>query len=371
MHLCLKYYFLSAPEEKRTSLDRDLRTYPSLNDVGEFEEAKKQRGCSSKNMEQVRQSEMKVLSKDWNNSNIHHMLNYELNAKHKAFQSSENQAQPQQPLNEEYELAKNPIGWQIPPKISLDTVDGFERHNLASNFIKKNTPVKTKLIPKLKSPKTQKFVWSEQLRQLSPWPKKNKCSLNPNSESFIKTSKIKILSLVSPKKENKNSINQIKKTPFRNVAIQTSDLDLLQCHSSKNQYKDNTSHQSPPGSYHSPIQSSQINCPSSIQSQNTSPSAEKGFGKYFDFTRVVHSPRKALRSSHRKLEFVRKENSFKNDEFDSIQELAEGKKTYRSFNTDLNQDVCISKLSCILSDIRTKLEESDEKAIRMFSVSKN
>ena len=350
-----------------------MNTHPSLNDIERFEESRKDTDFSKNNLPSI-ESEAKLLG--WNDSKIHHMLNYETTTKYKKFRSAEEKAQPQQHAKREVKSFQNPIGWQVPPKLSLDTVDGSERHNLASNLIDKNTPIKTKLTPKQKSSTTPKFLWSEQLRQLTPWSNKNKMNgsiesplnLRSTSRGFIKTSKKRILSLVSPKKENNNPINlKIRRTPLHNVAVQTSHVDL---HTSSKEYKNDSSPQSPPGSYHSPMQSSHIN--SSTQSQNTTPKEKECISQHFDFSRVVNSPpKKALRSSHRKLDFARKENATENDGFDSILELAKGKKTYRSFNRDLNQDVSISKLSYILSDIRTKLEESDEKAIRTFSVSGN
>ncbi|TMW50617.1 hypothetical protein DOY81_004306 [Sarcophaga bullata] len=364
------------PKEIKRKSENFLKTHPSLNDIGRFVESKKGTDISKNNLPLV-ESEAKLLSDDWSDSKIHHMLNYETTAKYNKFQTAEEQAQPQQHAKREDKSFQNPIGWQIPPKLSLDTVDGGERHNLAANLIDKNTPVKTKLTPKLKSSTTQKFLWSEQLRQLTPWSNKNKrnestenrLNLRSTSKDFIKTSKKKILSLVSPKKENKDCINlEIRKTPLRNVAVQTSHVDVHGCN---NDYKNDSSPQSPPGSYHSPIQSSHIHFPSSTQSQNTTPKAKECISEHFDFSRVVNSPpKKTLRSSHRKLDFAWKENETEKDGVDSILDLAKGRKTYHSFNRDLNQDVSISKLSYILSDIRTKLEESDEKANRTFSETK-
>lgn len=304
------------------------------------------------------------------------MLNYDSNMKSKEFRSTSTQAQPQQRSGRDIVGFEDSIGWQIPPKIDLDTVDGVECHNLASNIENKNTPVKTKLFS-AKKPKA--FLWSEQLRHISPWSQKQcsnnshdanrKSNLRSSSKSFLRSSKKKILRLVSPKKENKERTNfQIRKTPQRNVGIQTSRDDISHHHHG---YEPISTPQSPPGSYHSPVQSSQLQSPSSTQSQNTTPNGIDSALSHFDFSRTVHSPpKKAPRSSQRKLNFPLNCSDVCSKESDGeTLEHNHEKKTYRSFSTELEQDVSISKISYILSNIREKLEASDKNAIRTFRVS--
>ncbi|XP_037805989.1 uncharacterized protein LOC119600043 [Lucilia sericata] len=359
------------PKDTEIQTENILSTYPSLSDMKRVVESKKSTLCD-KNIRPVEKNAEKVISIGWNEAKISDMLNYDANMK-KGFHSTATQAQPQQRPGSDVIGNENTIGWQIPPRINLDTVDGIGRHNLASNLEDKNTPVKTKLIDSSKKNKdasrTQKFIWSEQLRQLSPWTNKqnmndtndSKLNLRSSSKAFIKSSKKKFLRLVSPKKENRDrSSDKIRKTPYRNVGVQTScdDVSRRQLNIGST-YEHSSSIQSPPGSYHSPIQSSHIQSPSSTtQSQNTTPNGTDQPLSHFDFSRTVHSPpKKAPRSSQRKLNFPinAKDEAFPNE-----------KKTYRSFNSELDNDVSISKISYILSNIRSKLEACDEHAVRTF-----
>lgn len=328
----------------------------------------------------------KVMSIGWNETKIKDMLNYDANTKERKFHSSFIKAQPQEIPSMDVAGNDKPIGWQLPPRILLDTVDGVMHDNLATNLEEKNTPVKTKLDSpsnKIKGgSRTQKFPWSEQLRHLSPWSNKqskndindSKRNLRSSSKAFIKSSKKKFLRLVSPKKENKerNSV-KIHETPYRTVGIQTSCNDVSQCLSDiRNQYEPSSSSHSPPGSYHSPIQSSHIQYLSSTQSQNTTPNNKDPAMSRFDFSRTVHAPpKKAPRSSQRKLNFpINVSLACKEDAADNASSKAAiEKKTYRSFNSELDHDVSISKISCILSNIRAKLEANDDHAIRTFLVS--
>lgn len=251
------------------------------------------------------------------------------------------------------------------------------------NIENKHTPVKTKLFVPKKSKdasQTQKFIWSEQLRHLSPWSNKNISNKSPNvirksnlrssSKAFLKSSKKKILRLVSPKKENKERINfQIRKTPYRNIGIQTSRDDISHRAHPCPGYEPRCTQQSPPGSYHSPVQSSHLQTPSSTQSHNSTPNGIDSTQTHFDFSRTVHSPpKKAPRSSQRKLNFPLNCSATSNadEDRDLISAQAQEKKTYRSYNAELDQDVSISKISYILSNIRAKLEASDEHALRTF-----
>ncbi|XP_023298971.2 uncharacterized protein LOC111681432 [Lucilia cuprina] len=373
-HFKRKSYPLT-PKDTEIRTENVLSTYPSLSDMKKMVESKKSTLCD-KNIRPVEKTAAKVISIGWNESKINDMLNYDANMK-KGFHSTATQAQPQQRPGCDIIGNENTIGWQIPPRINLDTVDGIDRHNLASNLENKNTPLKIKLIDSSEKNKdasrTQKFIWSEQLRQLSPWTNKqnmndtndSKLNLRSSSKAFIKSSKKKFLRLVSPKKENRErSSDKIRKTPYRNVGVQTScDDDSRRQLNIGSTYEHSSSLQSPPGSYHSPVQSSHIQSPSSTtQSQNTTPNGADNPLSHFDFTRTVHSPpKKAPRSSQRKLNFpinctlAAKDEAFSNE-----------KKTYRSFNSELDNDVSISKISYILSNIRSKLEACDEHAVRTF-----
>lgn len=335
-----------------------------------------------KNIRPVSENEPKVMSMGWNEAKINDMLNYDANSKQKEFHSSATQAQPQQRPSCDVVGNVNDIGWQVPPKINLDTVDGFVRHNLASNVDDKNTPVKTKMITPNKKTKdaSRKFVWSEQFRHLSPWSNKNnmndtnesKSNMFSTSKGFIKISKKKFLRLVSPKKDNRDQSGiPITKTPYRTIGVQTSSANGSRrqnyIHSS---FEHSSSPQSPPGSYHSPIQSS-------TQSQNTTPNATEPTVTHFNFSRTVNSPpKKAPRSSQRKLNFPLNCNLLNNNDTCDDPDVptrpnhpVNDKKTYRSFNSELDHDVSLSKISYILSNIRAKLEANDEQAVRTFLVS--
>lgn len=331
-----------------------LATYPSLSDVERVVKSKKDYH-SEKNISTFGENLAKVNRIGWNDPKVHEMLNYE----GKSFQSSANQAEPQQ--STQY------VGWQIPPKIDIDTVDGVGRYNIVSNMENKNTPVKTELIHQTskskKTPQLPGCVWSQHFRRLSPWSNKNqirKSNLRSTSKGFLESSRKKILRLVSPKKDNKEGVIKIRKTPYRNVAIQTSQEDFEQ--------QPYVNLQSPPGSYHSPMQSSQQQSLSLTESQNATRNEIESDRTDFDFSRHVHSPpKKPYRSSQRKLNFPIN-CSLPCTEQDNMQSTSKDIKTYRSFSGELDQDVSLSNVSRLLSNIRATLEASDEHAIRTFRV---
>ncbi|XP_073812167.1 uncharacterized protein isoform X2 [Musca autumnalis] len=335
------------PEEKIAK--QVLATYPSLSDLEGTVQSKK---CIhyDKNIRSINDNNVKIHRIGWNDPKIHDMLNYESNKNEKLFRSTSTQAGPQQTTQN--------IGWDVPPKLNIDTVDGIGRHNMASNFEIKNTPTKGNVVHPKHAKQTchkQKRIWPQHIRNFSPWGKKTEISkeihknaIGSSSKKFLKSSKRKILRLVSPKKENKERQNiEIRKTPYRNVAVQTLNEDFHR--------------QSPPGSYHSPLQSQSLSCSAS---QNITTNENDSENPNFDFSRQVNSPpKKPTRSSQRKLFFpldcspacIAKNVTTQND-----------KKTYKSFNEELDQDVSLSKMSYILSNIRAKLEASDDHAIRTF-----
>uniref|UniRef100_A0A1A9WQI6 PH domain-containing protein n=1 Tax=Glossina brevipalpis TaxID=37001 RepID=A0A1A9WQI6_9MUSC len=328
------------PLNKKANTPKRLQPqYPSLSDIEQESKNYEEKDEHTSELEVRRTRDICI---GWNEPKIKEMLNCDPNAYRKEFRSTATQAEPQQPLNG--------------LKIDLDTVDGGVKRNLATNIESKGTPIKFHLLGSSHNPKkgssSQKFIWSEQWRNLSPWLNKQnnnnkhnesaRSNLSSGSKAFLKTSKQKILRLVSPKKENKERINmQIRKTPGRNVGVQTSP---------ENSGRPNSLSQSPPGSYHSPADSI----------RNTTNSREPT--ARFNFDRVVHSPKKKTCFGH--------QSTIASDSKDGkvcqshINQLKG--RTYRSFNTDLDQDVTLSKMSYILSNIRAKLEASDQHAIRTF-----
>ncbi|KAM7346002.1 uncharacterized protein ACRADG_012043 isoform 2-T2 [Cochliomyia hominivorax] len=356
------------PKSIRTPTESAPLTYSTLCDM-KSDVNSKTSPVYGINIRPMSENVTKIISSGWDESKINDMLNYNANSYQKEFYSTATKAQPQHHPGCDVIGNTNTIGWQIPPKINLDTVDGFMRHNLASNVDNKNTPIKKKIMSPPKKEATRKFMWSKQLKNLSPWSNKHNTNdvrePNTNSRSFIKTSKKKILRLVSPKKENKHQSNYvIKRTPNRTIGVQTSSKSIPNSQYNIHDTRECSS-QSPPGSYHSPIQSS-------IQSQNTTPNVQNEPSKtHFNFSRSIHSPpKKAPRSIQRKLNFPinynikRKEEPLKNRNLSTSSE--HDKKTYRSFNSELDHDVSISKISHILSNIRAKLEANDDQAIRTF-----
>uniref|UniRef100_A0A1B0GBQ3 Uncharacterized protein n=1 Tax=Glossina morsitans morsitans TaxID=37546 RepID=A0A1B0GBQ3_GLOMM len=334
----------SDPLSKKDKGSKRLQPqYPSLSDIQQesrnYEE-------NEKHTSELKERRTKDICIGWNEPKIKEMLNYDSNANRKQFRSTATQAEPQQPFNSH--------------KIDLDTVDGGVKCNLATNIENKDTPTKFQLlgIPRndKMSSSSQKFIWSEQWRNLSPWSSKRshtnkhnesaKSNLSSSSKAFLKTSKQKILRLVSPKKENKERINmQIRKTPGRNVGIQTSPQSVRRA---------NSLSQSPPGSYHSPAESVR----KTTNSRETT--------ARFNFNRIVHSPsKKTTCCGHQSaIPSDLKRGKVCDNNGTQLKE-----RTYRSFNTDLDQDVTLSKMSYILSNIRAKLEANDQHAIRTFQVS--
>ncbi|BFG06263.1 uncharacterized protein DMAD_04805 [Drosophila madeirensis] len=328
-----------AEVEKQTRTSRQLPTCPSLSDIERVVESK--RGSNyARNIQQAsskgKDKPTKEIILGWTEPKINEMLNYE-NKRRSHFKSQAPLAEPQ--------VA---IGWQLPqpvvPKISLDTVDGSMCENLASNMARKHTPIK---YPRgIKPASSQKFIWGEQLRNFSPLkPATKQPTLKTKSKNFLNSSKNKILRFVSPKKTNNQRENPARRptpTPrLCTVGVQTSasQLDLQS--------------QSPPGSYHSPMQSTT----STSQPQQQQPDKESSDQPYFDFERKIEAPtppKKLPRANRaRKLDF-------------HTEEEAVAPTTYRSFHKDLDQDVSLTKMGYLLSNIRAKLEASDERAMRTF-----
>jgi len=318
---------------------KHLPTCPSLSDIERVVESK--RGSNYARNIRQESSRKSAPSKDiiigWTEPKIADMLNYQ----GKSASTFKTTAEPQAS-----------IGWQPPkpqpqpvvPKVSLDTVDGSMSENLASNMIHKDTPIKyPSRINTTGGQASQKFIWGEQWRNLSPWKATKPKSLGKKSKNFLNNSKKKILRFVSPKKSNQEEQpmeEQIKATPTQcTVGVQTS-TSQLDLHS-----------QSPPGSYHSPMQTTPSGTTTSTRQQLDSEQP------YFDFERKVKAPtppKKLPRANRaRKLDF----------------QTEAAPTTYRSYHKDLDQDVTITKMGYLLSSIRAKLEASDERALRTFRVS--
>ncbi|KQS63051.1 uncharacterized protein Dere_GG20008, isoform B [Drosophila erecta] len=314
---------------------KQLPTCPSLSDIERVVESK--RGSNyARNIRQEssrKGAPTKEVILGWTEPKITDMLNYE----GQAASELRTPAEPQ--------VA---IGWQmhkaqpqpVVPKVSLDTVDGSVCENLASNMVHKETPIKyPSRVNTAGAQASQKFIWGEQWRNLSPWKGNKPKNLGKKSKNFLNNSKKKILRFVSPKKSNQEKhpqVDQHRFTPQQctiGVQTSTSQLDL---HS-----------QSPPGSYHSPMQTT----PSGTTTSTRQPlDTEQA---YFDFERKVKAPtppKKLPRASRaRKLDFQ-----------------AAAPTTYRSYHKDLDQDATITKMGYLLSSIRAKLEASDEQAVRTF-----
>lgn len=326
---------------RKSPSKQQLPTCPSLSDIERVVESK--RGSHyARNIRQESFSRKSGASKQiilgWTEPKITDMLNYEGKPKAKEFETHAAPAEPQVP-----------IGWHLPkpkpqpvvPKISLDTVDGSMSENLAANIEYKETPIKyPSLIKTTGGQASQKFIWGEQWRNLSPWKGQKSKKLGAKSKNFLNNSKNKILRFVSPKKSNQQEHRRMEEqqTPKQlcTVGVQTSNSQL------------DLQSQSPPGSYHSPMQTTPSGTTTSTRQQ-----------PYFDFERKVEAPtppKKLPRANRaRKLDFQT--------------EATAAPTTYRSYQKDLDHDVTINKMGYLLSSIRAKLEASDERALRTFRVS--
>ncbi|KAH8272947.1 hypothetical protein KR018_012255, partial [Drosophila ironensis] len=327
-------YPMAEMEKTKKSPGKQLPTCPSLSDIERVVESKKG-SHYSRNIRQA-SSRKSAPTKDiilgWTEPKISDMLNYEF----KYVSDFKSNAPPAEP--------QVSIGWQVPkpvvPKVSLDTVDGPMSQNLAANMEHKETPIKYPKVKPAAAQASQKFIWGEQWRNLSPWKGNKPKKPAIKSKNFLNASKKKILRFVSPKKSNQPPIPREEPTvrhgpKLCNVGVQTStsQLDLQS--------------QSPPGSYHSPIQTTPS---ATTTSTRQLPDREQPF---FDFDRKVKAPtppKKLPRANRaRKLDFQ-----------------AAAPTTYRSFHKDIDQDVTITKMGYLLSSIRSKLEASDERAVRTF-----
>ncbi|XP_017040672.1 uncharacterized protein LOC108087678 [Drosophila ficusphila] len=326
-------------EVEKPKSHKHLPNCPSLSDIERVVESK--RGSNYARNIRQESSRKGAPSKEiiigWREPKINDMLNYEGKSA-SDFKTQAPSAEPQ--------VA---VGWQMPkvqpqpvvPKVSLDTVDGSMSENLASNMVHKDTPIKyPRGIKSAGAQASQKFIWGEQWRNLSPWKGNKSKSLGKKSKNFLNNSKKKILRFVSPKKSNQEEYQreeQINTTPKQcTVGVQTS-TSQLDLHS-----------QSPPGSYHSPMQTTPSATTTSTRQQLDREQP------YFDFERKVEAPtppKKLPRANRaRKLDF----------------QTEPPPTTYRSYQKDLDQDVTITKMGYLLSSIRAKLEASDERAQRTF-----
>lgn len=302
----------------------------------------------------------KEINGDFNKTNINEMLNSETRLGEVQFlNASTGQAQHNHRTNS---LENDSvIGWKPPRKINLDTVDGAVNHNLASNVLDKDTPDKGKIISPNQNRKAcsedQNCFWSEKLKMLSPWSSKsnnnytkNKTKVCSKSKAFIASSKTKLLQWISPKKDERN---RNRKNIFQNFRVQTSVNNNLQ---PKTKNKKVHGGNSQAVCSHT-LQQSQS--PSSINTLNRTEETD------FDFSRNVRSPNKKMfAASQRKLDFAF--NAGTVPPFLPSKDWE--KKTYRSFNAELDQDIPISKINYILDNIRSKLETSDHRAAHTFQV---
>lgn len=347
--------------DKPLRAEMRMATCPSLSDIERVVESK--RGVHyAKNIQMasrknaVSDKPMKEIMIGWSEPKINDMLNYD------AGKLSRIKTQAPEPAPQ---VASGGIGWQMPvgTKISLDTVDGVSE-NLAANMGQKQTPIKYPRVSQNSS--SQKFIWGEQWRQLSPWSgNKKRSGLGNKSKKFLNNSKKKILRFVSPKKSNQQQREREREQPtprLCTVGVQTSSTSQLQL--------DLLQSQSPPGSYHSPVQTtpSGTTTTSTRQHQHYKESSEQE--PYFDFERKVKPPtppKKLPRAQRpRKLNF-QSESTINT----STTTATAAPTTYRSFHKDIDQDVTHTKMSYLLSSIRAKLEASDDRATRTFRVSLN
>ncbi|EDW60034.2 uncharacterized protein [Drosophila virilis] len=320
-----------------------LPSCPSLSDIERVVESK--RGAHYvKNIHMasrksaVADKPLKEFTLGWTEPKINDMLNYDT-AKRAQFKTHAAEPAPQ--------VASN-VGW-LAPKISLDTVDGVS-DNLAVNMQQKHTPIKYPRLPASKHSSSQKFIWGEQWRQLTPWSANGKrTGLRKKSKNFLNNSKKKILRFVSPKKSNQQQQQQRQDPELSERRRPTPRLCTVGVQTSASQLDLQSQSQSPPGSYHSPVQSTPT--VSARQHQYKTSSEQP----YFDFERKVKPPtppKKLPRTQRpRKLNFQSADNN---------------PATYRSFHKELDQDVTITKMGYLLGSIRAKLEASDERAQRTF-----
>lgn len=264
---------------------------------------------------------------------------------------------------------------------ALDMVDGAVKHNLAVNMANKHTPVKGRsFVPQINeqvkkklvaSPNVnQKFILSEQWRNFSNWANKSNANVNTsrisnfrvNSKSFLKSSKKKLLHIISSKKEDKERANNSlqERVHTRSVGIQTSLTSAITSYDNMESTNTIMANRKPSGSYHTPMD------PLDLKQVHSSSA--------FHFDRTIEE--QDNESTHQcncplSCAMISRKSNFLNRNL-----LEQGTKpkqlssrTYRSFSTDIDQDVTISKLGYILSNIRSKLEASDEQAERTFQVS--
>ncbi|XP_055839136.1 uncharacterized protein LOC129907094 isoform X2 [Episyrphus balteatus] len=304
--------FLSSNEVGISSYQKQMPSCPSLSDIEHLVSEKSTDSCG-------------VVLEDpltWQSPKIREMLN--LDTKSKNFHSTNPECGPQ-------------VGWKIPPKLDIDTVDGAY-HNLVANMESKITPVKSEM-PNNKT-ESQKFILAEQLKNFvshSPWSskkQKNKQNIK-KSNSFLNASKTKLLRFVTKKSPD---------TQNRSIGVQTS-TEIANDQNKEKRF----SLQSPPGSYFS----------------NTPAKTSKSSQTEFDFSRTVQSPPRDEKVPQRKQLFPmecapkekppRKINSKKNQNT-----------TYKSYNSDLDKDLNLSKMGQVLSNIRNRLEASDDHAVGTF-----
>lgn len=350
--------------EKPQRAEMQMATCPSLSDIERVVESK--RGVHyAKNIQMesrkniVSDKPMKEIMIGWAEPKINDMLNYD------AGKLSQIKTQAPEPAPQV--ASSSSIGWQMPVghKISLDTVDGVSE-NLAVNMGQKQTPIKyPRVSNNNNNSSSQKFIWGEQWRQLSPWSgNKKRSGLGNKSKKFLNNSKKKILRFVSPKKSNQQQREREGReqpTPrLCTVGVQTSSTSQLQL--------DLLQSQSPPGSYHSPVQTTPSGTTTTISTRLHQQYKESsGQEPYFDFERKVKppTPPKKLPRAQR----PRKLNFQSESTLNTNTTTTAAPTTYRSFHKDIDQDVTHNKMSYLLSSIRAKLEASDDRASRTFRVS--
>lgn len=302
---------------KKTSYKKPVPSCPSLSDIERLESEKSVESCGI-----IHESPF-----TYESPKIKDMLN--LDTKTKNFQTNNSECGPQ-------------VGWRIPPKLDIDTVDGAY-HNLVANMESKVTPVKSEM-PNNKT-ESQKFILAEQLKNFvshSPWSsKKQKNQQNiKKSHSFLNTSKTKLLRFVTKKSPPSKQ--------HRSIGVQTS-VDVMSTEPQGEEKR--FSLQSPPGSYFS----------------NTPAKTSKSSQTEFDFSRTVQSPPREEKIPQRKQLFPATHNNIPKEKPPrKINSKKNQNQTYKSYTSDLDKDLNISKMGQVLSNIRNRLEASDDHAVETF-----
>ncbi|XP_055379506.1 uncharacterized protein LOC129610805 isoform X2 [Condylostylus longicornis] len=240
------------------------------------------------------------------------------------------------------------IGWALPPKQDIDTVDGSIKpqregdnfHNFAENMESKSTPVK--------SAEFVNINHSEINKQANETPKKLDISSNSTIKAkertcdFLKNSANKFVNLV----HKINSKDKFRNKLFqKDASCQTSNISLHD-NSSKNDTNDNKTK------------------PNLFNHTN-----KNTYLGGFDFNRKITSPK-----SHRRLSFSPKKimKNFSQKSSNNILENRKDLEFYKSYQKDYNEDFSLNLMNDILLNIKAKLEASDRHATKVFEeVEKN